>query len=60
MIPNLFIQNTVDVLDETNNGMPSLEIVKLCSAYAVDYNNGIPYTSLPFQLMGLFLISEQY
>lgn len=52
MIPNLFIQNAADILGETDNGLTSSEIVKLCSAYAIDYNIDIPYTSLPFPADG--------
>lgn len=52
MIPNLFIQNAADILGATNGGLTSSKIVELCSAYAIDYNIDIPYSSLPFPADG--------
>ena len=47
MIPNIFIQNASEVLGNTEYGLTTSQIVTLCSAYAIDYNVDIPYTSLP-------------
>ena len=34
MIQNIFIQNAADILGDTDSGLTSSQIVKLCSAYA--------------------------
>lgn len=47
MIPNIFIQNVSEVLGNTSDGLTTSQIVTLCSAYAIDFNVDIPYTSLP-------------
>ena len=47
MIPNIFIQNVSEVLGNTSDGLTTSQIVTLCSAYAIDFNIDIPYTSLP-------------
>lgn len=52
MIQNIFIQNAADILGDTDSGLTSSQIVKLCSAYAIDFNINIPYTSLPFPADG--------
>lgn len=52
MIPNIFIQSATDILGDTGNGLTSSQIVKLCAAYAIDFNINIPYTSLPFPTDG--------
>ena len=46
MIPNIFIQNVSEVLGNTSDGLTTSQIVTLCSAYAIDFNIDIPYTSL--------------
>lgn len=52
MIPNIFIQNATDILGDTDGGLTSSQIVKLCAAYAIDFNVNIPYPSLPFPTDG--------
>lgn len=52
MIPNIFIQSATDILGDTGTGLTSSQIVKLCAAYAIDFNINIPYTSLPFPTDG--------
>lgn len=52
MIPDLFILNATNILGDTNTGLTSSQIVSLCSAYAIDFNVNIPYSSLPFPTDG--------
>lgn len=47
MIPNVFIQNAADILAATTDGLSTAQVVKLCTAYAIDFNVEIPYSSLP-------------
>lgn len=48
MIPPLFIQKAANVLGDTDNGLSSSQIVRLCSEYAINFNVEIPYFSTPF------------
>lgn len=43
-----FINYSTEILGETQNGFSGPEIVRLMSAYSVDYNVFIPYASYPF------------
>ncbi len=52
MIPNVFIQNAADILAATNGGLSTAQVVKLCAAYAIDFNVEIPYSSLPLPADG--------
>lgn len=52
MIPDLFILNATNILGDTSMGLTSSQIVTLCSAYAIDFNVDIPYSSLPFPTDG--------
>jgi hypothetical protein len=52
MIPNVFIQNAADILAATNGGLSTSQVVKLCAAYAIDFNVEIPCSSLPLPTDG--------
>ena len=43
-----FINHATEVLAETQSGLSGPEIVRLISAYAVEYNINIPHASYPF------------
>ena len=45
----LFVNHAADILAETNNGLSCAEIVRVLSAYAIDYNVDIPHPTYPFQ-----------
>lgn len=60
MIQNIFIQNAADILGDTDSGLTSSQIVKLCSAYAIDFNINILISLCLFLLMGQFQISEPH
>lgn len=48
MIPQTFIETAGDILGSTQTGLSGSKIASLLSAYAVDYDVGIPYPSYPF------------
>jgi len=50
MIPNVFIQNAADILAATNGGLSTSQVVKLCAAYAIDFNVEIPYCYPKFRI----------
>ncbi len=47
MIPTEFIQHSADIIGDTNLGLSTAQICKLCSAYAVDFGVSIPYPKVP-------------
>ena len=47
MIPETFIQQSADIIGNTNNGLSTAQICRLCSAYAVDFGVDIPYSKVP-------------
>lgn len=47
MIPTEFIQHSADIIGDTNFGLSTSQICKLCSAYAVDFGVNIPYSKVP-------------
>jgi hypothetical protein len=48
-IPPVFLSHACDVLASTNGGLSGGEIVKLTSAYAVEYNIDLPHVRYPFE-----------
>ena len=47
-LPATFIQFASDILADTNKGLSGGTIVRVCSAYAVEYDVNIPHPSYPF------------
>lgn len=47
MIHTTFIQHSADIIGNTNNGLSTAQICKLCSAYAVDFGVDIPFPKVP-------------
>ncbi|MCS0627876.1 hypothetical protein NX786_00750 [Telluria mixta] len=47
-IPAVFVTHAAAVLADTNKGLSGSEIVRSCSAYAVDADVNIPFASYPF------------
>lgn len=47
MIPASFLQNAADIIADTNNGLSTSKICRLCSSYAVDFGVDIPYSAIP-------------
>ncbi|OYY73235.1 MAG: hypothetical protein B7Y40_10510 [Gammaproteobacteria bacterium 28-57-27] len=47
-IPAPFIQHAADILADTNSGLSGSVIVRVTSAYAVDYDVSIPHPSYPY------------
>lgn len=48
MIPTTFINYAADILGHTSEGLTGSQIAKILSAYSVDFNVEIPYSSSPF------------
>ena len=51
-LPEVFISYAADVLADTRTGLTGSQIVKQCSAYAVDFGVDIPITSSDFGQFG--------
>lgn len=51
-IPDVFISHAADILAETNSGLSGGQIVKYCTAYAVDFGVDIPIMSADFGKFG--------
>lgn len=49
MIPTTFINYASDIIGDTNFGLSGSKIAEYLSAYAIDFNVNIPYSSYPFQ-----------
>lgn len=47
-LPAVFVTHAAGILGDTSKGISGGEIVKVCSAYAIDANVDIPYSSYPF------------
>lgn len=47
-IPAVFVTHAAAILADTNKGLSGSEIVRVCSAYAIDANAIIPFSSYPF------------
>lgn len=47
-LPAVFVTHAAAILADTNKGLSGSEIVRVCSAYAIDANVNIPYASYPF------------
>lgn len=58
-IDNAFIQYASDILADTNLGLTGSKIVKLCNAYAVDFNVNIPVTSSDFGKFGSIIPNKR-
>lgn len=50
-LPDVFVSHAADVLAETRTGLSGAQIIKYCSAYAVDFGVDIPITSPNFGQM---------
>ncbi|MFX1297125.1 MAG: hypothetical protein ACFFD2_20015 [Promethearchaeota archaeon] len=48
MIPTTFISYAADILGETASGLSGNKIAQYFSAYAIDFNVDIPYSTYPF------------
>ncbi|NQT24790.1 hypothetical protein HQ585_05515 [candidate division KSB1 bacterium] len=48
MIPEVFITHATDILGDTSDGLTGSKIAELCTAYAIEYDVDIPYTTYPF------------
>ena len=47
IIPDTFLTYASDVLADSFNGFTTSQVIKLCSAYSVQYNVNIPHSKMP-------------
>jgi hypothetical protein len=47
-LPAVFVTHAAGILGDTSQGLTGSEIVRVCSAYAIDAGVDIPYSSYPF------------
>lgn len=45
IIPTTFLTHATDILGDTDHGLSGGNIAKVCTAYAIDFDVNIPYSS---------------